>query len=84
MERQEYYFIFETYQESKNISTNCIDITFINRGSPVQINNYILRAGETIGFTGNFGEIMKKPINLIMSGPISESRVDVIKRVYTN
>ncbi|GEM_PF-7057887 len=85
MERQEYYFVFETYQESKNISTNCIDITFINRGTlAVKINNYTLRVGETIGFTGNFGEIIKKPINLIMSAPIGENQVDVIKRVYTS
>ena len=86
--RQPYNVLFQKYQTSQYIESNCSDITFINSGlTNVYINGFLLVPNASIGFTAQFNEIdtTKYLINF-PTDPITEkstnNELSIIKKVF--
>lgn len=53
---------------NKQITTDCIDVVFVNKGtSTAFINNYPLAPGETLPICGNIGEVYRDQIDIYFS-----------------
>lgn len=87
-QRQPYNILFQKYQTSQYIESNCSDITFINSGiTNGFINDFLLVPGASIGFTAQFNELdtTKYLINF-PTDPTTEktlnNEMSVIKKVF--
>lgn len=79
---RQYKVDFLTIVEDGGIKSDCGDITFINRGFPIVLNNSLeLAQNATISFSANENEIDKTIYTVRFLG--SFKRLIVLRKIYT-
>ena len=78
----EYDIQVQKYVLGTAISTNCIDMQFINTGTvTAYIDTMPILAGQALTIAGNLGEIIKKPRQLTFAAGAG-AQLYFIKRFY--
>lgn len=79
----EYDIQVQKYTAGTAITTNCIDLLFINTGTvTAYIDTLPLLAGQSLPINGNLGEITKKPRQLTFANTAGNTEVYFVKRFY--
>jgi len=86
MELIEYDFDVQIYNQATNITTDCIDLTFINLGTnTAYVRNIPITTSNSLPISGNVGEVLKRPVNVSFDpSGVGTNELLVIRRFYTN
>ena len=85
MNALEYDFKTEQYNQSQSITTNCIDMLFINAGTvTAYIDSLPLLPGQSLPINGNLGEVCTKQRQLVFANAAGTKLIYFVKRFYTN
>jgi hypothetical protein len=79
----EYDYKVEQYMQPSSITTNCIDLQFINAGTvAANIDGLILLPGQSVAIGGNLGEVCRAQRNLSFANTPGTRLVYFVKRFY--
>lgn len=81
MNRTQYKFLFENYQDNIRLYSGCAGITFVNNSATtVYVNNFPIAAGASLAFEANENELDVTEYQVNFAG--SAGDLWVIKKIY--